>query len=105
MDHELEEADLQTVLMEAMHTMLGSTADSEPDEEQGAKCFGKKKARKADDGMLTADELESAAKWLIDRFGHDEESEEDDSEEEDEDEVSCSNDRVVDSCRILWSGS
>lgn len=88
MDHELEEGDLQNVLMEAMHTMLGGAADSEPDEEQGAKCFGGKKKRSGDDGALTAAELESAAKWLIDRFGHDEESEEEDSEEE-EDEVRC----------------
>lgn len=86
MDHELEEGDLQAVLMEAMHTMLGGAGESEPDEEQGKKCFGKKSKRAGDEGMLTAEELESAAKWLIDRFGHDEESEEDESEEE-EDEV------------------
>lgn len=86
MDHDLEERDLQTVLMEAMHTMMGGTADLEPDEEQGSTCLGSKKRLKADDGALTAEELESAAKWLIDRFGHDDESEEEDSEE-DEDEV------------------
>lgn len=86
MDHDLEERDLQSVLMEAMHTMMGGTADSEVDEEQGSKCLGGKKKRRAADGMLTSEELESAAKWLIDRFGRDEESEEEEEEEE-EDEV------------------
>jgi hypothetical protein len=90
LDFDLEESDLKEVLMEAMQTMGGGAHDtdiSDVDEEAGSKCFGGfggKRKTAAAEGLLSAEELELAAKWLLDRFGHDEDSEEEASEEEDE---------------------
>lgn len=92
LDHELEEQELKDVLAEAMQTMLAADPDLETDEEGGRSYFGKNKNRSA---HLSPEELESAAQWLLERFGQSADGDGDDDEDEEE---------VRDSTSALASG-
>lgn len=79
MDYELTEHDVQDILSEAMQAMAddGDLDDDAADEELGGRCFGRRAKAAAKANELSAPELESAARWLLDRFGHDDDSGED----------------------------
>ena len=85
LDHELHEQELKDVLGEAMQTMLAADPDLETDEE-GGKFSGKGKNRSA---RLTPEELNSAAQWLLERFGQSGTADSNEDEDEDEACTSC----------------
>jgi hypothetical protein len=69
LNHELHEHELKDVLAEAMENMITNEAELEADEEEGGtNCFGKRQGTKST--YLSPEELESATKWLLERFGH-----------------------------------
>jgi hypothetical protein len=88
----MDEDELRAVLLEAMHNLDTNEADG--DEETG-RCggWGRSNRIRAEAQNLNPEELEAAAIWLIDRFGHEAESEEEEEEEEveaaDEEEEVC----------------
>ena len=86
LDHELEEHALKEVLSEAMQNMLATAPELSPDERAGGGCMGRKgKSRSAN---LSTQELDSATKWLLERFGHEGGDDKEDSDADD-DEVRC----------------
>ena len=92
--HDMSEDELRSVLLEAMQKMLDTGGGGDGDEESGRRGWGWRNRLKADTQNLSAEELEAAAMWLVERFGHevdsDEEEEEtgDEGEEKDDGEVS-----------------
>ena len=66
LDHELQEGELRDVLGEAMQGMIAGENNLHV-ENSG----GKRKGGAAAAGALTPQELESATKWLMERFGYD----------------------------------
>jgi hypothetical protein len=92
MDYDLSESDLRDILSEAMQSMLGDAdLELDADEEQGTKCCGRR--TKGNGGKpaphLNQEELDTAAKWLLERFGLDEDSDKDDDDSQ-EDEACAS---------------
>jgi hypothetical protein len=111
LDHELEEHALKDVLHEAMQNMLATEPELRADEEAGrAGCLGRKgNSRSAN---LSPAELESATKWLLERFGHDGADDKDDSDGEDDEArscalacvsvVSCKHARILHVSKMFW---
>ena len=86
LEHDMDEEEVRDVLLEAMQNMIDAP---ETDEESGLKgasgssaggFFARKLKRKGGAAKLSNEELESAAHWLVERFGQEDD---DDSNEED----------------------
>ena len=86
LDHELEQHALKEVLSEAMQNMLATAPELSPEDEPPSGCLNRKKGSRS--ANLSAAELDSAAKWLLERFGHEGTDDADDSDADD-DEVRC----------------
>lgn len=70
LDHELEEHTLKDVLHEAMQNMIATDPEMRDSGGRGGGCFGSGKSGSRS-ANLNQKELDSATKWLLERFGHD----------------------------------
>lgn len=82
LDHELEEHALKEVLSEAMQNMLATAPELSPEDEPRGGCLGRKGGSRS--ANLSAAELDSAAKWLLERFGHEGGDDAEDSDADDD---------------------